>query len=123
MDGVQWYATPLLRRTPITLLHAGMEAVLPSLRNIETKLAKNPEQAQVYCSEIQKLESVGYIAKITQEEADKSTESWFIPHHMVHHNGKDRIVSVGCDIEVPATCSRSEWGHKRHAPPSTSVTW
>ncbi|XP_039534154.1 uncharacterized protein LOC120483252 [Pimephales promelas] len=92
VNNVLRYATPLLRRTPITLLYAGKEAVLPSLRNIERKLAKNPEQAQTYCSEIQKLESEGYIAKITPEEADKSTESWFIPHHMVHHNGKDRIV-------------------------------
>ncbi len=32
-------------------------------------------------------------------------------------------ISVGCNIEVPATCSCSEWGHKRHVPPSTSVTW
>ncbi len=92
MDCVQRYATPLLRRTPIALLHAGMEAVFPSLRNIERKLAKNPGQAQVYCSEIQKLESAGYIAKVAPEEAAKSTESWFIPHHMVHHNGKDRLV-------------------------------
>ncbi|XP_067270804.1 uncharacterized protein [Pseudorasbora parva] len=92
VDSVQRYATPLLRRTPITLLRTGKEAVLPSLRNIERKLAKNPEQAQTYCSEIQKLESAGYIAKISSEEADRSTESWFIPHHMVHHNGKDRIV-------------------------------
>lgn len=92
VDGVLRYATPLLRRTPITLLNAGMESVLPSLRNIERKLAKNPEQAQVYCSEIQKLESAGYIAKIAPDEVDKSTESWFIPHHIVHHNGKDRIV-------------------------------
>nr|XP_017211837.1 uncharacterized protein LOC108190121 isoform X2 [Danio rerio]XP_017211839.1 uncharacterized protein LOC108190121 isoform X1 [Danio rerio] len=92
VNGIQRYATPLLRRTPITLLHTGIEAVLPSLRNLERKLAKNPEQAQVYCSEIQKLESAGYIAKITPQEANHSTESWFIPHHLVHHNGKDRIV-------------------------------
>ncbi len=92
MDCVQRYATPLLRRTPIALLYTGMEAVLPRLRNIERILAKNPGQAHVYCSEIQKLESAGYIAKIAPDEADKSTESWFIPHHMVHHNGKDQIV-------------------------------
>ncbi len=46
----------------------------------------------MYCSEIRKLESAGYVAKITAEEADQSAESWFIPHHMVQHNGKDRIV-------------------------------
>ncbi len=49
VDCVQRYATPLLRRTPIALLHAGKKAVLTSLRNIERKLAKNPGQAQVYC--------------------------------------------------------------------------
>ncbi len=92
VDCFQRYATPLLRRTPNALLHAGMQAMLPSLINIERKLAKNPGQAQVYCSEIQKLESAGYIAKVAPEEAAKSTESWFIPHHMVHHNGKDRLI-------------------------------
>ncbi len=49
VDCVQRYATPLLRRTPIALLHAGKEAVFPSLRYIERKLAKNSGQAHVYC--------------------------------------------------------------------------
>lgn len=55
-------------------------------------MARDPERARVYCSEILKLESVGHVAKITEEEADRSAESWFIPHHKVQHNGKDRIV-------------------------------
>ncbi|XP_052412579.1 uncharacterized protein LOC127957915 [Carassius gibelio] len=92
VDHVQRYATPLLRRTPLSLLHADKTAVLPSLRRTERRLSRDPEKAKVYCSEIRKLESAGYVAKISAEEADQSTESWFIPHHMVHHNGKDRIV-------------------------------
>ncbi|XP_073718572.1 uncharacterized protein [Misgurnus anguillicaudatus] len=92
VNGVLRYATPLLRRTPITLLHADKNAVIPSLRNIERRLAKDPKRAESYCSEIQKLESAGYIAKISAEEANKTKESWFIPHHMVCHNEKDRVV-------------------------------
>ncbi len=92
VDCVQRYATPLLRRTPLSLLHADKTAVLPSLRRTERRLTRDPERAKVYCSEIRKLESAGYVAKITAEEAGQSAESWFIPHHMVQHNGKDRIV-------------------------------
>nr|XP_055033759.1 uncharacterized protein LOC129422083 [Misgurnus anguillicaudatus] len=92
VDGIQRYATPLLRRTPLNILHADKTAVLPSLRRIERRLARDPEKAKVYCNEITKLESAGYVSKITAEEADQSAESWFIPHHMVQHNGKDRIV-------------------------------
>ncbi|KAI2656414.1 Aspartyl/glutamyl-tRNA(Asn/Gln) amidotransferase subunit C [Labeo rohita] len=92
VDGVQRYATPLLQRMPMTILHAGKEAVLPSLRSTERRLARDHERAKAYCTEIHKLESAGYVAKITTEEAHNTSESWFIPHHMVHHNGKDRIV-------------------------------
>lgn len=92
VDGVQCYATPLLRRTSMSLLHAETESVLSSLRSTERRLVRDPERAKAYCTEIQKLEVAGYVAKITPEEANKSTESWYIPHHMVHHNGKDRIV-------------------------------
>lgn len=92
VDGVQRYATPLLRRTPVSLLHANKETVLPSLCSTERRLARDPERAKAYCAEIQKLEVAGYVAKITPEVANKSEESWYIPHQMVHHNGKDRIV-------------------------------
>ncbi len=92
IDGVQRYATPLLRRMPMTMFHADKEAVLPSLRSTERRLARDLKLAKAYCAEIRKLESAGYVAKITTEEAHSTSESWFIPHHIVHHNGKDRIV-------------------------------
>ncbi|KAG7457240.1 hypothetical protein JOB18_014039 [Solea senegalensis] len=92
VDGIPRYATPLLRRTTDIALHAPAEAVLPRLRNTERKLAKNPTQAKSYCAEIRKLEEAGYISKVSPGEAGQSSESWFIPHHMVHHNGKDRVV-------------------------------
>lgn len=92
VDGVLRYATPLLRRANATPLHAPKEAVLPCLRSMERRLAKDPSRAEVYCNEIQKLEKAGYVAKVFADEADQSAESWYIPHHMVNHNGKDRIV-------------------------------
>ena len=92
VEGVQRYATPLLRRTNSTLLQAPMEAVLPSLRSTERRLAKDPQRAEVYCQEIHKLEKMGYVAVMPPEAATSTPESWFIPHHMVRHNNKDRIV-------------------------------
>lgn len=92
VDGVQRYATPLLRRTNSTTLQAAMEAVLPSLRSTERRLAKDPQRAEVYCQEIQKLEKMGYVAVVSPEATTSTPESWFIPHHMVRHNNKDRIV-------------------------------
>jgi len=68
------------------------QSVLPSLHSTERRLSKDPERAETYRKEISELEQAGYVAQILPEEAEQSKESWFIPHHMVHHNGKDRIV-------------------------------
>lgn len=69
-----------------------MEAALPSLRSTERRLARDPKRAKVYCQEIQKLEKMGYVAVVSSEAVTSTSESWFIPHHMVQHNNKDRIV-------------------------------
>ncbi|KAL4007047.1 ATP-binding cassette, subfamily C (CFTR/MRP), member 12 [Sarotherodon galilaeus] len=92
VDGTQRYATPLLRRANSSMLQAPMEAVLPSLRSTERRLVKDPQRAEVYCQEIQKLEKLGYVAVVPHEIARTTAESWFIPHHMVRHNNNDRIV-------------------------------
>lgn len=41
---------------------------------------------------MRKLQEAGYVAEISMQEAEQSPESWYIPHHMVTHNNKDRIV-------------------------------
>lgn len=92
IEGVQRYATPLLRRPGAPPLHASKEAVLPSLRSTERRLAKDAQRAERYCHEINKLKEAGYVARVNPDEAEQSTESWFLPHHMVSHNNKDRIV-------------------------------
>ncbi|KAI3376263.1 hypothetical protein L3Q82_016771 [Scortum barcoo] len=92
VDGIQRYATPLLRRANSATLQAPMETVLSSLRSTERRLAKDPQRAEVYCQEIKKLERMGYVAVVPPEVATSTPESWFIPHHMVQHNNKDRIV-------------------------------
>ncbi|KAK0143235.1 hypothetical protein N1851_018638 [Merluccius polli] len=83
---------PLLRRDSSTTLQAPMGAVLPSLRSTERRLAKDQQRVEVYCQEIQKLEKMGYVAEVPPEAVTLTSESWFIPHHMVRHNNKDRIV-------------------------------
>ncbi|KAE8291494.1 hypothetical protein D5F01_LYC11102 [Larimichthys crocea] len=92
VDGVLRYATPLLRVSNMPTLTAQPEAVLPSLRSTERRLGRDPVKAEAYQAEITKLKKAGYASRISQEQAKTSKESWFIPHHLVTHNGKDRIV-------------------------------
>lgn len=92
VDGVRRYATPLLWKENVPPLHATQEAVLAHLRGTERRLAREPDRAAAYSKEIHKLLEAGYVTTVSSGEAAKSNHSWFIPHHMVHHNGKDRIV-------------------------------
>lgn len=94
IDGVSRYATPLLWKQPTAPLHASHAAVMPLLRATECRLASNPELAKVHYQEIHKLEKSGYAEKIIREKASNSAESWYIPHHIVHHNGKARVVFI-----------------------------
>ncbi|TWW77718.1 hypothetical protein D4764_12G0011080 [Takifugu flavidus] len=92
VDGIPRYATPLLRRANSATLQAPMETVLSSLRSTERRLAKDPQRAEAYCQEIRELERMGYVAVVPPEVATSTPESWYIPHHMVRHNNKNRIV-------------------------------
>ncbi|KAI4884383.1 hypothetical protein NFI96_011230, partial [Prochilodus magdalenae] len=92
VDGVTRYATPLLRRKGSPLLWAPKATLLPQLRNTERRLAKDPVLADTYCQEIQKLELLGYAKPLPPATVDSSKESWYLPHHVVYHNGKARIV-------------------------------
>lgn len=73
-------------------LHAPKEAVLAQLRWAERRLARDPEKVATYSKEIHKLLDAGYVTSMSSMEAEESSHSWFIPHRMVHHKGKDRIV-------------------------------
>ncbi|XP_073721654.1 uncharacterized protein [Misgurnus anguillicaudatus] len=92
LNGVQRYATPLLRRSDMALLNAPKEAVMPHLRKTEKYLSRDPERSAAYSAEIKKLVNEGYVAKLNSDNATQSRESWFIPHHMVTHNEKHRLV-------------------------------
>ncbi|XP_067654470.1 uncharacterized protein [Haliotis asinina] len=86
------YATPLLRIKNGVSLNATEESVKHNLIRTERRLQSNPELAHVHKEEIQKLVDAGYVKIISPEEAGKSAESWYIPHHIVQHNGKNRLV-------------------------------
>jgi len=96
---VHRYATPLLRVQTMPKLQVPREVVMKNLRNTEKRLAKDPQCASTYQEEIKKLEIAGYATKIDSCKADTSEESWFLPHHMVRHNGKDRIV-FNCSFQL-----------------------
>ncbi|XP_073334837.1 uncharacterized protein [Pagrus major] len=92
VDGVQRYATPLLWKEDAPPLHSPKEAVLGHLRGTEKRLSQDPVRADTYNQEIKKLLDAGYVVKLTADGAQAKVNSWYIPHHMVRHNGKDRIV-------------------------------
>lgn len=95
VDGVKRYATPLLRAKNMPEMKAPKEAVLSQLRSTERRLTKNPEQAAAYIAEISKLDHAGYVSKVAhnvESEDSGCAYSWYIPHHMVQHNEKNRIV-------------------------------
>lgn len=74
------------------LLQASVEAVLPNLRNTERCLERDPVKAAAYKEEITKLKVTGYAVKLSPSEISNESESWFLPHHLVQHNGKNRVV-------------------------------
>ncbi|KAI2642395.1 Ribosomal RNA large subunit methyltransferase M [Labeo rohita] len=39
-----------------------------------------------------KLKEAGYAQVIPPDQVDQAEESWYIPHHMTQHNGKNRVV-------------------------------
>ncbi|KAL0151615.1 hypothetical protein M9458_051478 [Cirrhinus mrigala] len=92
VDGTWRYATPLLRVPNAPPLKGTRDYVLHNLRSTEKRLGKDPEKAKVYEAEIQKLLDAGYVVKVPLELLHSDKESWFIPHHLVHHNDKDRLV-------------------------------
>ncbi|XP_057186686.1 uncharacterized protein LOC130552431 [Triplophysa rosa] len=92
VDGVLRYATPLLRKRGVPSLRAPKEAVLPSLRSLERRLDRDPRRANEYCAAIHKLVEAGAVRKINPQEASLTEESWYIPHHLVSHNEKRRLV-------------------------------
>ncbi len=91
--GTWCYATPLLRAPNAPQLKGTRDSVLHNLRSTEKRLGKDPEKAMVYEAEIQKLLDAGYVVKVPLELLHSDEESWFIPHNLVHHNGKDRLNS------------------------------
>lgn len=60
------------------------------LRSTERRLLRNPEQADAYKSEMHKLIKAEVVKEVTPDNLSK--ESWYIPHHLVTHNEKNRLV-------------------------------
>lgn len=92
IDRIYRYATPLLRAKDMPRLQAPRQAVITYVHSMELRLAKNPSLAITYQQEIEKLQRAGYATKLTPQEAEQSSESWYVPNHIVSHHGKHRIV-------------------------------
>ncbi len=91
IEGVRRLATPLLRHKDIPWLNATRDSVLPNLRSVERRLLKDPEKAETYQAEMSRLLETGAVCVVPDPVPDTS-ECWYIPHHIVSHNGKCRLV-------------------------------
>lgn len=67
VEGILRYATPLLRRRDMPLIQATKEAVMPILRGVEQRLAKDTTQAAAYKVEMEKLIKAGSVIKCGPE--------------------------------------------------------
>ncbi|KAL6482555.1 hypothetical protein MHYP_G00106350 [Metynnis hypsauchen] len=92
MDGIQRHATPLLWKDEMPTIKSGKEAVFPLLRSTERRLQNNPCLTAIYAKEINRLKNLKYISLVPPEQEVQSNASWYIPHHLIEHNQKYRIV-------------------------------
>lgn len=102
VDGVERYSTPLLKKGDFPQMQVSPEVVIALLRSTERRLTKNRGLSSIYNQEIQGLVDSGYVVKLSPDEIHSSTESWYIPHHIVHHNNKARVV-FNCSFEFQGT--------------------
>lgn len=99
VEGVRRYATPLLRREPMPEFKVPPRVVMQCLTSTERRMARDEALAASYRAEMRKLVDSGLVEKLEPTEAERSTESWYLPHHNVRHNGKDRVV-FNCSYQV-----------------------
>ncbi|XP_071944673.1 uncharacterized protein [Antedon mediterranea] len=92
VDGVNRYEVPLLRDNSGTRFRAGVESVIPHMRRTERCYNQKPERREKHNQLIQKLVDDKLVKIITAEEAEKSEESWFVPHYVIEQKGKHRLV-------------------------------
>ncbi|XP_028301819.1 uncharacterized protein LOC114462917 [Gouania willdenowi] len=90
--GVCRYATPLLRKPGSPKLNGSAHSVMAHLRATERRLKRDPEKAAIYSAEINKLIKAGYVKKLHPKDVGQSAEAWYLPHHLVCHNNKPRLV-------------------------------
>ncbi|KAL0151370.1 hypothetical protein M9458_053364 [Cirrhinus mrigala] len=104
IEGVRRLATPLLRHKDMPLLKAPRESVLSNLCSVERRLLKDPERAETYRAEMRRLLEAGAV-RVVPDPVTETPECWYIPHHMVSHNGKSRLV-FNCSHQYRgASCS------------------
>ncbi|KAI2646146.1 Retrovirus-related Pol polyprotein [Labeo rohita] len=59
--------------------------------SVERRLLKDPEKAETYRAEMHRLLEAGAVCVVPDPVTD-TPECWYIPHHMVSHNGKSHLV-------------------------------
>lgn len=88
INGIARYATPLFQPKNAPRLNAPPNSVMAALLLTEHQIARNPVGATICSQEIQKLEQAGYVKRLIPKEAASTDESWYVPQHLVGHNGK-----------------------------------
>ncbi len=91
VNGILRLAIPLLQQKDMPQLHAPKVSVMHNLRSIEKLLFKDPLKAETYRAEMVKLKQTGAVQEVNKETTD-SDECWYIPHHIISHNGEYCVV-------------------------------
>lgn len=100
VDGIPRYATPLLKMGNSPRLTSSVRTVLLLLRGTERRLKKDPELAEIYKREIQKLVDAEYVKEVNPTNDKPDSESWYLPHHIVKQvSGKHRLV-FNCSFQT-----------------------
>ena len=97
VNGIFRYATPLLRWKD-----------MPTLRSTERRLLNDPVTAEAYKTEMEKLLQAGAVQEANHQTSNQ-VESWYIPHHMVSHNGKNHLVFNCSHLNLGQTLNQWLW--------------
>ncbi|KAJ8389779.1 hypothetical protein AAFF_G00114850 [Aldrovandia affinis] len=83
---------------------APKEPVMRSLRSTERLLAKDPERAMAYSTEILKLIQAGSASKLGFSALNNEGELWYIPHHVWPVKPNTQLEEEASELQKTTFC-------------------
>ena len=91
------YVVPLLFHGPNLMLHNNKKQAIQRLMGLKRRFMKDSKLLQDYPSFIADLLRSDYAKRL---DASPAGETWYIPHHRVHHPSKPGKIGVVFDCTV-----------------------